>query len=489
MSNSATINRASTAAYAAVLALSAAALCLLSLTNHLLFRTYGLDLGIYTKAAYDYANLRVNDCSFFLWRPSSILADHFDLMLALLSPLVRLGGAWALLAVQIVAVLAGEMGIYRLARHRGASTPTALMLMPLPLLTFGTWHALGFDYHSNVVGAMLLPWLALCVERRRWWPAAILSLLIAICKESSALWLAFVLAAMMIGHWRERTIRRPLSIMLAATAVYLAVVMLVVMPSLGGSSMGFWRYRWMGDNFGQVAAWLVTHPLDAVRNLFVDFTRDADCGHLKREFFVCFLLSGGVCCLLKPKYLIMLLPPLALKMLSADPTNFWGLTFHYNVELCIVACVATVEVVCSLKGRWPLAASAVALLLTAGTLFYSTDRPLSDIRRAHVNILCREHYRMYDINTRAARRMLRQIPPRASVCATTMFTPHLAARDSVYLFPLGTAHNAEYYLIRGKCWSYYDGDESLATALIADTAHYTLLDSSANLYLLRRTGR
>ena len=480
------IERYSTVAITAVLVFSCLALCLLSIVNHSLFRTYGLDLGIYTKTAYDYSHLRVNNCSFFLWEPSNILADHFDLMLFLLSPIVRLGGAWGLLTVQIVAVMIGELGIYLLARQRGAGTLASLLLMPLPLLAFGTWHALGFDYHSNVIGAMLLPWLALFVGRRKWWPAAAMAALIAVCKESSALWLCFVLAAMVIGHWREHATRRPLLLMLGGTMVYTTVVMLIIMPSLGGSSTGFWRYKWMGGSFGEVAGWLAAHPWQAVRDIFIDFTHDADCGHLKREFYICFLLSGGICCLLRPKYLIMLIPPWAMKMLSADPTNFWGLSFHYNVELCMVACLATVDVVCRAGRRWMTAAAVTALLLTAGTLLYSVDKPLTDIRRANVNILAKEHYKIYEFNVHTARRMLRQIPSGASVCATTMFTPHLAARDSIYIFPIGTKYNVEYYLIRKQCWSYYDGDEEIAASLISDTTAFNIIDTDGHLYLLQR---
>ena len=498
------LTRYRTAMVAAVLVLFGTAMAVLSFGNHLCFRTYGLDLGIYTKAAYDYSRLRANDCSFFLWEPSNILADHFDLLLVVLSPLVRLGGAWALLTVQLLAVLAGALGVYKLANYLSevnvvqncASSlkthslkPTAILvpslLMLLPLLSFGTWHALGFDYHSNVVGAMMLPWLILFVERRKLWPAVAMAVLIAICKESSALWLCFVLAALLPVHWRDKGLRRGLGIGLGVATVYLAVVTLWVMPSLGGSSRGFWRYEWMGGSFSDVARWLVTHPFEALRDLFINFTHEADCDHLKHEFYVCFLLSGGLCCLLRPHYLIMLLPPLALKMLAATPSNFWGVNFHYNVELCMVACVATVDVVCRRERNNELLAT-VFVLLTAATLVYTVNNPVSEIRRANTNIFAKEHYRQYDIDVHAACRMLRQIPPDASVCATTMFTPHLATRDSIYIFPLGMSHATEYYMIRRNCWSYYDNDAELAAQLIADTAAFSIVDSADNLYLLHR---
>lgn len=489
------LTRYRTAIVAAMLVLFGVLLGVLSIGNHLCFRTYGLDLGIYAKSAYDYSHMRVNDCTFFLWEPSNILADHFDLLLVLLSPLVRLFGAGALLVVQILAVLAGALGMYKLsvkASDCGSPLSTSIFQLSallMPLLTFGTWHALGFDYHSNVVGAMLLPWLLLFVGQRRLWPSVTMAVLIAICKESSALWLAFVLVTLVIEHWRDRQLRRALAIGTAATVAYMAVVTLWVMPLLGGSSRGFWRYEWMGATFGEVAKWLITHPLEAVRDLFVDFIKDSNCGHIKREFYICFLLSGGICCLLRPRYMIMLLPPLALKMLSALPNNFWGVNFHYNVELCMVACVAMVDLVAKgpgIKDKGINILPLIIVLLTAGTLLYSVGHPQSNIRRADVNIMKKEHYWQHDINVKAARRMIRQIPGDASVCATTMFTPHLATRDSIYIFPMGMAHDVEYYLIRSSCWSYYDGDEELAAVLIADTVNYRVVDTDGHLYLLQR---
>ena len=88
--------------------------CLISLVNHFLFKTYALDLGLYTHAMYDYMHFRIDDCSMFKDVPQCVLSDHFDLYLVLFSPLVYLFGTYTLLVVQIVAVLLGGWGVYKL---------------------------------------------------------------------------------------------------------------------------------------------------------------------------------------------------------------------------------------------------------------------------------------------------------------------------------------------------------------------------------------
>ena len=101
-------------ALAAVFTVAGVVYCLISLVNHYLFKTYALDLGLYTNAMYDYAHFRMDDCSMFLTEPRSVLSAHFDLYLVLLSPLVYIFGSYTLLVVQIAAVLLGGWGIYKL---------------------------------------------------------------------------------------------------------------------------------------------------------------------------------------------------------------------------------------------------------------------------------------------------------------------------------------------------------------------------------------
>ena len=98
---------------ASVITIAGVLYCLISLVNHYLFKTYALDLGLYTHALYDYAHFRMADCSMFKDVPYSLLSDHFDLYLPLLSPLVYMFGSYTLLVVQIAAVLLGGWGIYK----------------------------------------------------------------------------------------------------------------------------------------------------------------------------------------------------------------------------------------------------------------------------------------------------------------------------------------------------------------------------------------
>jgi len=86
---------------------------LISLVNHYTFRTYALDLGLYTNALYDYAHLQWNDSTVFKEVAVNLLSDHFDLYLIIFSPFGFIFQTYTLLIIQIIFVLIGGIGVYQ----------------------------------------------------------------------------------------------------------------------------------------------------------------------------------------------------------------------------------------------------------------------------------------------------------------------------------------------------------------------------------------
>ncbi|MCQ2270406.1 MAG: DUF2079 domain-containing protein [Bacteroidales bacterium] len=466
-----------------VLVVFAVLFSLLSITNYFTFRTYGLDLGIYTKALYDYAHFRMCDSSFFQEVPMVLLGDHFDLYLLIFSPLVWLFGPLTLLIVQILAVLFGAVGIYKLIHLYSdtESIPFAAMLSFLSF--FGIWHALSFDYHSNVVATMFLPWLLYFFKSRCYGKSSLMLLLMVIAKETIPLWLCFVFIALL---WDYRNDKKAMAWLGAYTVfcfIYLSVVTLWVMPHFNqGSSPGFWRYEYMGSNFKEIALWILSHPIETMQNLF----GIGNNGSLKVEFYICALASGLLLTCFKPNYLIMLVPLMAQKMLSSD-LLFWGVVLQYGVEFAPVLVIASFIVIARIhQEKWQTALVVATVLLSIGTTIYTVDTPVAPIFRERLRIYSASHYQQNEFDMKVARRMLQQIPNGASVCATTFFTPHLALRDSIYMFPYGLHHNAEYFLVKKEHWCYTEGDMEIIAMMISDTSRYEILDTDGDLYLLRK---
>lgn len=490
----------------ALLALFALLYALIAVVNHLKFNTYCLDLGVYTKALWDYAHLRVCDSSLYLWEAQNFLCDHLDLYVVLLSPLVYLFGQYTLIIIQIAAVLAGGWGMHRLvsqyveapaeeARH---GEKRVAQLLPLAasycyLAFFGTWHALGFDYHSNVVAAALFPWMLGALKKKRLVAASVLAFVMCLAKETIPVWLFFVFLALLWDYRKERPQRRWLLCALCGTVVYFAVIALMVMPALGGDNPAFWRYAYMGGSFGQMAVHIATHPWQTLVNFCTNFI-DADSGRgLKPELALCLLATGALMAVRKPNWLLMLVPLLAQKWLAWD-VGFWGVGFHYNAEFGVVLAAGSFIALAEWHEKQSIAPRAILLtallccVVNTAVTRYTCTTPLTQIRRFQVDIASREHYRNGNFDTHVAKQLVATVPADASVCAATFFVPHLACRDSVWLFPIGLKHNAEYYLLLHDSWTYYDGDREQVERLAADTAHYQTLFCDERLLLLRRRG-
>jgi len=459
---------------------------LISVGNHLCFRTSCMDLGQYTNVIYDYAHLQMDDCSAYLWEPRSNLADHFDLYLIILAPFYYLFGVYTLLIFLILGVLLGGWGIYKLIKSYSSSPLLPLLAMVSLMGFYGVWHALSFDYHSSVIASMLMPWLLLFIRQQRFGLSTLFVILISIAKETMPLWLFFISLALLWDYRKERQTRRWLMVYMAYSVVYFAIIGMVVMPHFGSNDQVIWRYKYMGDSFGAIALYMMTHPWATLVNFFTNFTHDADYDHIKLQFWICTALSGGWLVLVKkPHWLLMMVPSLAMEMLARD-AGFWSVTFQYNAEFAPVLVCGSFIILSEMKdSRFrTLLACATTLLLLLTTSF-TTSKYAKMVRKNQVRILDKRHYHQDDFDVAYARQLLKQIPSDASICATSLFVPHLADRDSVYMFPLG-AHLSQYILVLDHHWSYYEGDEEKIASIVADTLHYETISTNGNLFLIRR---
>lgn len=465
---------------AAVFTVAGVVYCLISLVNHYFFKTYALDLGLYTHAMYDYAHFRIDDCSMFKDTPQSILAAHFDLYLVLLSPLVYVFGSYTLLIVQIAAVLLGGWGIFKLIGLYTDDHRMPLLAVMVFFFSFGILHALSYDYHSNVLTAMMLPWMLYFIKQGRFGWASLMVVLFVIGKENLSLWLFFIAIGLM---WDYRKDRKALLYLLGYAVfalAYFLVVNMLILPKIGGA--GISRYDYLGSNYMEIGHRLLTHPAETLRILFTNTSGIPALDGRKAEFYWCAMATGMALTLLKPNYLFMLIPLVAQKMFATD-AMFWGVSVHYNVEVMPVIIIASFLVIVKLKkpvSRMVL--SLVLLLSTLLTTFYTLGEPHSFVFFDQICIYQGRHYEQRKFDARFARELIKQIPDEASVSAASMFVPHLALRNQIYDLDYRPNPNADYVLITQ---SYFDKKVYCKRAF-PDREDYETVASDSTIYLLRR---
>lgn len=467
---------------AAVLTAAAVLYALISLVNHYLFKTYALDLGLYTHALYDYAHFRMADCSLFRPQAQNLFSDHFDLYLPLLSPLVYVFGSYTLLLVQIVAALLGGWGVYKLISLYTDDGLMPVLAASVFFVSFGVIHAIAFDYHSNVLTAMMLPWLLYFLKQRRFAMASVFVVLFVIGKENMSLWLFFIAIALMWDYRKDKKALWHLVAYATFSLAYFFIINMIVMPRIGGSGAGFARYAHLGDNYVDIAGSLLAHPWETLKLFFTNTMGYSKFDGVKQEFYICALASGMLFTLLKPNYLLMLAPLLAQKMLAVDP-NFWGISFQYSVEFVPVLVVSSFLVLVKLKNaKWRKALGFVLLLSTVLTTFYTIGVPKSTILVDQLCVYQGRHYEQKEFDVHYAYNVIDRIPDDASVCAITSFVPHLAMRDTIRNFANTKDVRTDYVLITAPYFEY----ERQGVLVLKNRDEYETVATDGTIYLLKR---
>ncbi len=467
---------------AAVLTAAAVLYALISLVNHYLFKTYALDLGLYTHALYDYAHFRMADCSLFRPQAQNLFCDHFDLYLPLLSPLVYVFGSYTLLLVQIVAALLGGWGVYKLISLYTDDGLMPVLAALVFFVSFGVIHAIAFDYHSNVLTAMMLPWLLYFLKQRRFAMASVFVVLFVIGKENMSLWLFFIAIALMWDYRKDKKALWHLVAYATFSLAYFFIINMIVMPRIGGSGAGFARYAHLGDNYVDIAGSLLAHPWETLKLFFTNTMGYSKFDGVKQEFYICALASGMLFTLLKTNYLLMLAPLLAQKMLAVDP-NFWGISFQYSVEFVPVLVVSSFLVLVKLKNaKWRKALGFVLLLSTVLTTFYTIGVPKSTILVDQLCVYQGRHYEQKEFDVHYAYNVIDRIPDDASVCAITSFVPHLAMRDTIRNFANTKDVRTDYVLITAPYFEY----ERQGVLVLKNRDEYETVATDGTIYLLKR---
>ncbi|MDX5346283.1 MAG: DUF2079 domain-containing protein [Hymenobacteraceae bacterium] len=420
----------------------------ISLINHYNFRTFALDLGMANHAIYDYAHFRSNITTLLLDSPpTNFLASHFTLIPMLVSPLYWLFDSYTLLLVQILAVLFGGWGIYRYTASRTSSVNLPVLLVLHFFLFTGIYSALAYDYHDNVVAAMLVPWFLHYFEKKKLKTALLFLVLILVSKENMALWAIFLLLGAGAKHFKDRKLLLYSIGLAVISAVYFVVVTKVVMPALDTNSRDFAqlnRYRHLGQTPAEIVLNLLTQPRLLFEQIFMNTLPDPAYDYIKVELLLVLFLSGGIALLLRPWYLIMLIPIFAQKFLSSD-YKIWGINYQYAVEFAPILTLALFEALLLLNNtlKQKRIATAVVVLTLLTTVVSMHHRKAKWFDKSAVQFFKGRHYRsVYD--TGKMHSALKRIPDGTAVSAQTALTPHLEEREKLYHYPI--IADAEYVL-------------------------------------------
>lgn len=425
---------------------------LLSLVNHYYFRTYAFDLGIRNNAMFDYLHGHWNQAT--VMYPfkyfDNVLGDHFCLLPIFFAPFSWIAGSYTLLIIQILSVVWGGIGVYFLVAGLSNSKQLPVLAQLHFYLMWGVFSALSFDYHDNVIAAMLVPWYAYHLLKNENKAALIYLIIILISKENMALWMIFISSGFAVYAYKNIPVRRMSLIHAGVSALSFLLIMKVLMPLAGnGQDYQHNSFSVLGDGPMDILKSAVLHPGKMFSLLFEvpDVAKYGDFIGIKAELHFFILAAGGIALIFRPQFLWMLLPVFGQKLFNDDFVK-WGVLGHYSIEFVPILTIALYVWVSSFqKQKWILALAWIFLITNFLNTFSMLDRPttsryylVSQLRLYHAKHYSRE------FEPQEAHKVLKMIPDDAAISANHVFVPRLAFRETIYTYPY-IGKDTEYILL------------------------------------------
>lgn len=469
----------------------------LTIRRHEVYSSARFDLGNMDQAIWNSAHGRILEVTSETGENVGRLVNHADFLLLAYVPLYWV---WAspywLLVSQAVVVGLGAVPLYWLARRFLKRDWPAAMISAAYLLSPGLQSANTFDFHAQTLAPTFLLFAFFYLLERRLLPFAAFAVLAALCKEEISLIVAMMGLYVALVH-RRLTWGIPVFV---AGFGYFAFVMGVLIPSFNDgtpSELVEGRYEEVGGSMSGMARTLFTDPAAVV-------------GHALSGNKPAYLLDLiGLSLLLglfSPAVLLIALPELAINLLS-NRAQMSSVYYHYSAPIWPFIYLATAAGIARITGlvgrlasgrRWRedlisvLPGVLAFWVLLFGAYMDLVYGPIPPARNYIENpVVMRQLPDGYVQNLDEA---LSLIPDDGdvSVSASNWLAPHLAHRETLYLFPTreGAGGAADYIVVDLYRASYFTGVDrprgQRALERIIEDPRYRAIYTAPNVAVFER---
>jgi uncharacterized membrane protein len=458
--------------------------------------------------------------------PATRLAIHVEPIIFLLAAIYALhADPQTLLVVQTLAIGAGGIAVFFLARRKLAEWPLAApAFVAAYFLAPAVIGENIFDFHPVTLATPLLLAAALAIDARKYGWFCLAGVLAAATKEDVPLVVGLLglYIAFAQGH-------RKLGLaVFVIGCIWTCTAFFVIIPHFyhGTVKNNFWyRYAALGDSPTAALRHLITQPWLLFGTLI---TWD------KVLYVLGLLRSSGFLLLLAPWVMIGALPELVVNLSSTDWALYSGV-YHYNALIIAFIIVATIEGAALLTRRWPalvawaaperrlariralytsrlpwpwlprrvmmtrlalgetlarlvrwipsrfvLPAICLWLVLCAGANLYAAQPALSSFWGPG----------QVTVQDQRIDQLIAMIPSNVPVSASDTLDPHLSERQHIYLFPdIGAGQQIAQYIIVDFSKFFPESraySDQVINHLIA-SGQYVVMSRAGQVILLRHT--
>ena len=390
------------------------------------YNTYldGFDYSVFTQTIWHYSRFKLPNST--IRDVNLILGDHFHPLLIILTPLFWLWNNPAvLLGIQPLFFALSAIPIYLLAKST-LGRKSALIISVAYLISHGLQYALYYDFHEIALAVPLISLLIYSIDTKKYRVVIVSALLLCLVKEELILMVAM---SGLVLIFKNKKYKLGLSIFLLPL-IFLAFLSKILMPALAGKDnyYAYWTYEKYGEDVADVIKNTLRNPFrflsTAYRDIFTNST--------KVETLVVLILSSGIT-VFGSWYGLLVLPDIALRMLSSRGTFYWSYWFHYGAILMPVIFFCLIDVLRKIKHKLPKKyVNTVPLVLCSFVLAYNIGLMINK-NLPFAQIFNSELYSL-NKDVRSGEGKVKEIVGNnSSVTAPVVITSHFSNRESIYI--------------------------------------------------------
>ncbi|OAQ40840.1 hypothetical protein A5893_07870 [Pedobacter psychrophilus] len=460
---------------------------LISIVNHYSLRTF-FDLGMVNQALYQIGNLQ---SPLFTLGIDGInmpfLATHFSPIIYLYYPIFLIFGSYTPSVIQILIISLAGYPIYKFSKIKLNETLAKYCLLQFYLI-WGIYAALAFDFHNNVIGSMILPWIFLYADQKKYPQLIISSFLMLICMETFGIWLFFIFCVLFLLDLKKYKKFNPqFPILAILSLIYSLAIIFYVMPSLQNTdqNLQFLRFSHLGNSLGDIVLNLFNHPVNILKAFYINFNGGGIA--YQKLIFMCFLIfSGGFLLYKNPILFLMFFVPVALKFLSSD-VSLYGIYHQYSIEFVPLLSFTFILGLGKIEITQQKKIAFFCCVTTLFSTFLSMSFSLGEYDyKANSNILSLKHYQS-GLNLNSIKEDLKLIPNDVSVSTSSCLSPYLYKRSNLYHFPI--IKDSKYIAVikqNRSTWPITEEEHKQKIMELKNLGTYTVLIENNDLIILKK---
>jgi uncharacterized membrane protein len=372
---------------------------ILGIVRHNHYQSFGYDLGINDQTVWKYSRLKVPVNTIAPFSDRSKLAEHVELIFAVIAPTYWIfSSPITLIILQSAGIFLSAILVYKLARKYNLHKLTSNILVVAYLMFYGVQFGLWTDVHSSVFAASLVMAFIYFLDLRKYKLTLLFFLLSITAKESVGSSIFFI-SCMYFWYRREKIIL----VYLFGSAAYMLFIFYVFFPYIMHVK---YLYANVDGLFSNLNLLSLVDTQEKRVTIFYSFA------------------SWGFISLLSPVTLLPILSHfLKFFVVASDLQGAQGLFGQYRVGLAPLFAFSTIWTLKRFGRSWQIILS-FWLLLTTLSLQYVLHLPLS--------YLTKQWFWSKSQSVQNINKLIIGIPKDASLVAQNNIIPHISERDSIY---------------------------------------------------------